>query len=203
MQNIGAANAGDAFYRYKMPKVAVKVEGRGNGVHTRIVNLADIAKALERPPEYILKFIGYELGACTRSASIVNGEHDAKRIGDIVESFVGSYVCCRSCGNPETTVKVKRGACAPSLKCKACGFLTAVDAARSKMNAYILRNPPPNALKVEEKKVKTAEADRLRDARALAATDDSEIVWMTDASAEAAKRRADEQLTVAAAAMIL
>ena len=33
--NIGEANAGDAFYRYKMPKLIAKVEGRGNGIKVR------------------------------------------------------------------------------------------------------------------------------------------------------------------------
>ncbi len=40
-----------AFYRYKMPKLIAKVEGRGNGIKTNIVNNVDIAKALERPTE--------------------------------------------------------------------------------------------------------------------------------------------------------
>jgi translation initiation factor 5 len=51
MQNIGGENAGDAFYRYKMPRLIGKIEGRGNGIKTNVVNNVDIAKALERPPE--------------------------------------------------------------------------------------------------------------------------------------------------------
>ena len=42
--NIGANNADDAFYRYKMPKLQSRVEGRGNGVKTNICNMVDIAK---------------------------------------------------------------------------------------------------------------------------------------------------------------
>jgi hypothetical protein len=40
----------DMFYRYKMPKLAAKVEGTGNGIKTVLVNITAIAKALNRPP---------------------------------------------------------------------------------------------------------------------------------------------------------
>ena len=40
----------DMFYRYKMPKLAAKVEGTGNGIKTVLVNVTAIAKALNRPP---------------------------------------------------------------------------------------------------------------------------------------------------------
>ena len=40
--NIGADNAGDQFYRYKMPAITAKIEGRGNGIKTNVVNMVDI-----------------------------------------------------------------------------------------------------------------------------------------------------------------
>lgn len=38
----------DTFYRYKMPLIEAKVEGRGNGIKTAIPNLVDVAKVSER-----------------------------------------------------------------------------------------------------------------------------------------------------------
>ena len=45
----------DPFYRYKCSN-SIKTEGRGNGIKTAIVNLAEVARALNRPPAYLVKF---------------------------------------------------------------------------------------------------------------------------------------------------
>ena len=34
-----------------MPKMVLKIEGKGNGIKTNIVNMADVAKALRVPTE--------------------------------------------------------------------------------------------------------------------------------------------------------
>lgn len=48
-------NVSDAFYRYKMPRLMAKVEGKGNGIKTVIVNMAEVAKAIGRPATCNLK----------------------------------------------------------------------------------------------------------------------------------------------------
>ena len=58
--NIGASNASDQFYRYKILRSSQKSKGRGNGIKTNVVNLVDVAKALARPT-YVLKWFGFEL----------------------------------------------------------------------------------------------------------------------------------------------
>jgi translation initiation factor 5 len=48
--NIGGDKA-DASFRYKMPRMQTKIEGRGNGIKTVILNMADVAKALNVDPD--------------------------------------------------------------------------------------------------------------------------------------------------------
>lgn len=56
----------DIFYRYKMPRLQAKVEGKGNGIKTVLVNMAEVARAIGRPATYPTKYFGCELGAQTQ-----------------------------------------------------------------------------------------------------------------------------------------
>ncbi len=49
MNIVGTATNEDPTYRYKMPRLVARIEGRGNGIKTVIVNMADIATAINRP----------------------------------------------------------------------------------------------------------------------------------------------------------
>lgn len=64
MVNIGGSD--DPAYRYKMPRVMSKIEGRGNGIKTVIPNMVDVAQALNRDPAICTKYFGCELGAQSR-----------------------------------------------------------------------------------------------------------------------------------------
>ncbi|KAG0318848.1 hypothetical protein BG000_004049 [Podila horticola] len=110
--NIGG-QSDDAFYRYKMPKLVSKIEGKGNGIKTVIPNMSDIARALCRPSTYPTKYFGCELGAqvkCDEKTDryIVNGAHDAAKLQQLLNGFIQKFVLCPSCGNPETDIIVDK-----------------------------------------------------------------------------------------------
>jgi len=139
-------NVTDAFYRYKMPKLMAKVEGKGNGIKTVIVNMIDVAKAIGCPPTYPCKFFGCELGAQTQfdfknDRYIVNGSHDANKLQELLDVFIRKFILCQECENPETVMfpNEKKGSIKQT--CRACGHQIQVDM-RHKLTTFILKNPP-------------------------------------------------------------
>ncbi|GMH31341.1 hypothetical protein Nepgr_033184 [Nepenthes gracilis] len=170
LQNIGAGNRDDAFYRYKMPKMITKIEGRGNGIKTNIVNMVEIAKALARPASYTTKYFGCELGAQSKfdekvGTSHVNGAHDTAKLAGLLENFIKKYVQCYGCGNPETEILISKNQMI-ALKCAACGHVSDVDM-RDKLTAFILKNPPePKKGSKDKKAMRRAEKERLKEGEA-------------------------------------
>jgi len=167
LQNIGAANSDDAFYRYKMPRMITKIEGRGNGIKTNVVNMVDIAKALARPASYTTKYFGCELGAQSKfdektGTSHVNGAHDTAKLAGLLENFIKKYVQCYGCGNPETEIIITKNQMI-QLKCAACGFVSDVDM-RDKLTTFIVKNPPEVKKGSKDKKaMRRAEKERLKE----------------------------------------
>jgi len=180
-----------------------------------------------------------------------SGAHDAKKLSEVLESFIKKYVQCYGCGNPETVIKIKKENI--NMKCKACGFVSTVDPLL-KLNTFIIKNPPEKKLSKAEKKVKDAQKERLKGleddsvsekkekkekskkekkekkskkkdaedskeeveesetsmsvSNANDAMEESEeeeeedVVWMTDTSDAAMKKRAEEQLSGATAKLV-
>lgn len=63
----------DPSYRYKMRKMVLKGESRGNGIKTNIFNIEDVADDLRIPSNVIMKFMCAELGANMEGTSIIKG----------------------------------------------------------------------------------------------------------------------------------
>lgn len=123
-----------------------KVEGKGNGIKTVIVNMAEVAKALGRPPTYPTKYFGCELGAQTQfdfknERFIVNGSHDASKLQDLLDGFIRKFVLCPECDNPETDLIVSLKRNTISQGCKACGYHGLLES-NHKLMTFILKNPP-------------------------------------------------------------
>lgn len=107
-----------------MPAIIAKVEGQGNGIKTVIVNMVDIARALNREAIYPTKYFGIELGAQTQidkknERFIVNGSHDGDKLQDILDGYIKKFVLCQQCENPETKLTVSREDIYET--CMACG----------------------------------------------------------------------------------
>ena len=123
--NIAGAQAiDDPEYRYKMPRIIGKVEGRGNGIKTAIPNMVDVASSLHRPPGEVTKFFGCELGAQTTynddtERSIVNGAHETRVLQDKLSVYIEKFVLCPACKLPETSYKIKHEIIYHN--CLACG----------------------------------------------------------------------------------
>lgn len=139
------SDVSDSFYRYKMPRIQSKVEGKGNGIKTVIPNMSAIGKSLSRPPTYSTKFFGCELGAqvtfdLKNDRYIVNGAHDASKLAELLDLFIKKFVLCSSCQNPETDLVITKDQFIV-LDCKACGARSDADM-RHKLVAFIIKNPP-------------------------------------------------------------
>jgi len=198
-------NVQDAFYRYKMPRLVAKVEGKGNGIKTVIVNMVDIARALSRPPTYVTKYFGCELGAQTQfdikaERYIVNGCHDGSKLQDMLDGFIKKFVLCEKCDNPETVLKVKKNMIGAS--CKACGHIFTLDM-RHKLTTFIIKNPPEKTLddqgesltkKKDRKKEKEEKEDKNGKKEGSDENDDDwgnddDGDWAEDVSEEAVRKR--------------
>jgi translation initiation factor 5 len=156
----------DPFYRYKMERLQSKIEGKGNGIKTVIVNLTSVANSLARPPSHVIKYFGFELGAQTNTSPnddrwIINGAHDANKLQDYLDGFISKFVLCKKCKNPETEVNIKDGNI--TLDCKACGKISEVDP-RLKLSAFIVKNEPKKGKK--DKSTKKAERRARKEAEA-------------------------------------
>jgi len=151
-------NVEDPFYRYKMPVLRVKVQGRGKMIKTVLLNLDSIAHALERPVDYLLKFIGFECGAPVANQSnqfTVGGDRKVEELNEILDVFIDKYILCSMCKNPETILEAKKGDIV--LSCRACGTQTRVHF-EHKLTDFIVKKERTSD-KISTKKKATTKSD--------------------------------------------
>jgi len=134
----------DEFYRYKVPMVEIKLIGKGNGKRTILTNIESIAKALNRPILYLMKFLSYYLGTQFRldkhtKLYILNGSQDQVKLRELIFDFIEKYILCRLCHNPETSLKVNVKRRIIRCFCSACGNYFEISGT-DKLGNFILKN---------------------------------------------------------------
>lgn len=82
----------DPSYRYKMPLLETRFEGRGIGIKTNLLNLFGIAKALEIELKYIVKFLSIDIGTDTKIKS--ETQHSVTfKLGLVLAENCGLSLC--------------------------------------------------------------------------------------------------------------
>ncbi len=187
-----------------------KVEGSGNGIKTKIPNLADIAKDLHRDAADILKLFGFELGAVTikmdeTNTYIVNGKFSANELADVLDAFIEKFVLCGSCRNPETIVVPSKGLV--KLRCISCGNETTCDP-KHKLTDFILKDAARRKLKAKQEAMAASEANAGKKKSSKSKKDKTSVdqggddggdatEWSVDVSSAAVKARRRAALGVA------
>ncbi|MEM2767475.1 MAG: translation initiation factor IF-2 subunit beta [Candidatus Bathyarchaeia archaeon] len=97
------------------------------GMRTMIQNFKDIAEALNRDPQHLLKFLTGELATAATiqdSKAIFQGKFSKETLNRLIQRYVEIFVNCPVCKRPDTKiVKEKR---LSFLVCEACGAKSSI-----------------------------------------------------------------------------
>jgi len=103
------------------------VKGHLQGVKTIINNWFEIAKALDRKPEHLLKYVQKELatpGEIIKQSVIFGSKLSASKLNEKITQYADEFVFCSACGKPETKLSKEAGVII--MTCQACGARTTV-----------------------------------------------------------------------------
>ncbi|MFH1972408.1 MAG: translation initiation factor IF-2 subunit beta [archaeon] len=109
--------------RFEMPKVKGRVEGN----KTIVVNFFQIADALNRKPEQLLKYLQGELatpGHFEEKRLVFGRKLSSLMINEKIKKYAEDFVLCDKCGKPDTQLMDENGGLIK--KCLACGTKTNV-----------------------------------------------------------------------------
>jgi translation initiation factor 2 subunit 2 len=119
----------------QMPEVSAKKErlelprifSSTVGLRTVISNFKEIANALDRDPQHILKYLTREMATAATyqdGRAIFQGKFRSDVFERLLQRYLESYVTCPVCKRPDTrVVKEKR---LSFLVCNACGAKSAI-----------------------------------------------------------------------------
>lgn len=109
--------------RLEMPNLMVSTVG----MRTTISNFKDVANALDRDPQHILKFLTREMATAATfqdQRAIFQGKFRRDVFERLLQRYLENYVVCPVCKRPDTRiVKEKR---LSFLVCNACGAKSSI-----------------------------------------------------------------------------
>jgi len=109
--------------RFEVPKV----RSGTIGMRTYIVNYKDIADALNRDPQHLLRYLSREMataGTVDGVRAIFQGKFRSDALDRLIQRYVEEFMICPVCKGPDTKiVKEKRFS---FLVCEACGAKSSV-----------------------------------------------------------------------------
>jgi translation initiation factor 2 subunit 2 len=109
--------------RLELPRLYVNTVG----MRTIISNFKEVAEALDRDPQHILKFLTREMATAATfqdSRAIFQGKFRGDSFERLLQRYMESFVICPVCKRPDTKiVKEKR---LTFLVCNACGARSSI-----------------------------------------------------------------------------
>ena len=109
--------------RLELPRLMVAMVG----MRTIISNFKEVADALDRDPQHILKYLTREMATAATyqdGRAIFQGKFRGDSFERLLQRYMESYVVCPVCKRPDTrVVKEKR---LSFLVCNACGAKSAI-----------------------------------------------------------------------------
>lgn len=124
----------DPFYRYQMPKVSIKHEGKK---FTIINNLDDISKSLNTQCDFLVKYLTTSLGSQMKKNKL-NGQFTEERIQKQIFNFIEEFILCKSCRNPETNLSCQSKKILQS-SCTACGKTNIISSKNKTINFILTK----------------------------------------------------------------
>jgi len=109
--------------RLELPRISLSVVG----MRTIVYNFKEIAEALNRHPQHLLKFLTREMATAATMQEvrvIFQGKFSRETLERLIQRYMESFVICPVCKRPDSKiVKEKR---LSFLVCEACGAKSSV-----------------------------------------------------------------------------
>jgi len=97
------------------------------GMRTIVYNFKEIAEALNRNPQHMLKFLTREMATAAtlqESRAIFQGKFSQETLGRLIQRYMEGFVICPVCKRPDTKIVKERRL--SFLVCEACGAKSSI-----------------------------------------------------------------------------